>query len=73
MENINSNLIIKYLAKEDLNSAELEIVAALKQAKPNEFEEIKNAYNQNIFTSLSFDSKSFSKCRTTFGGSRKKQ
>ncbi len=57
MENTNTNLIIKYLAKEDLTSAELEIVAALKQAKPNEFEEIKNAYNQKIFTSLSFDSK----------------
>lgn len=57
MENTNTNLIIKYLAKEDLTSAELEIVDALKQAKPKEFEEIKNAYDQNIFTSLSYDSK----------------
>ncbi len=71
MENTNTNLIIKYLAKEDLSSAELEIVAALKQAKPNEFEEIKNAYKQDIFASLSFDSKkAFQKVEQQLGTQR---
>ena len=57
MENSNINLIIKHLAQEDLSSAEIELVMALKQLNPKEFSEIETAYHSDIFSSLPFDSK----------------
>ena len=57
MENSNINLIIKHLAQEELSSAEIELVMALKQLNPKEFSKIEAAYHSDIFSALSFDSK----------------
>lgn len=58
MKDANVNLVIKYLAKEELNSEEFELVRYLKESNAEEFEEISQAYDMNIFSSLSFDAKS---------------
>jgi len=56
METQNVNLIIRHLAKEELSSAEIELVTALKLLNPKEYSEIEAAYHSDIFSSLTFDS-----------------
>ena len=55
MKEANENIIIKYLAKEELSFEEFELVNYLKESNAEEFEEIQMAYESNIFSSLSFD------------------
>jgi len=56
MKESNINIVIKYLAKEELSSEEFELVNYLKESNAEEFEEIQTAYDCNIFSKLSFDS-----------------
>ena len=55
MKEANENIIIKYLAKEELSFEEFELVNYLKESNVEEFEEIQMAYESNIFSSLSFN------------------
>jgi len=57
MKDSNVNLVIKYLAKEELTSDEFELVRYLKESNNEEFEEISLAYDINIFSNLNFDTK----------------
>lgn len=64
MDDININLIIKYLAKEDLNKDEYMLIQQFKDLHPKEFDEIEAAFQANIFTTIPFNTaKAFEKVK----------
>lgn len=64
MDDININLIIKYLAKEDLNKDEYKLIQQFKDLHPKEFDEIEAAFQANIFTTIPFNTaKAFEKVK----------
>ncbi len=64
MTDTNINLIIKYLAQEDLKADELRIIQQLKDVHSKEFDEIEAAFRANIFTTIPFDTaKAFEKVK----------
>jgi len=64
MDNTNINLIIKYLAKEDLKAEELKFIQLFKENNSKDFDEIEAAYKANVFTSIPFNAdKAFEKVK----------
>jgi len=57
MKDQEINLLVRYLAGEELNSLDKEDVEQLKELYSSDFKEIEQAYHANIFSSIHFDSK----------------
>jgi ferric-dicitrate binding protein FerR (iron transport regulator) len=55
MKDSNINIIVKYLAKEDLSPEEMDLVLSLKQSNDQEFKEIEAIYHSQIFSNMNFD------------------
>lgn len=64
MKNQERNLLVRFLAGEDLSPLDKEMVDQFKELYLDEFKEIEQAYQANIFSSIHFDGKAaFEKIR----------